>query len=214
MFVLLYLNTRSLVKTAIVLLAVPFSAVGAIWYLYLLGYNMSIAVWVGLIALLGVDAETGVFMLLYLDLAYEKASREGRLRTLADLQATIVEGAAKRLRPKFMTVATMFVGLDPDHVGHRHRVGRVEADRRADGWRHLHVVRPRARRLPGDLRNLEVALRDEARPRRTAARRARQPCRRPRRRDDGAQTRLSLTGRTHITHRLRYPKDWCTCFCT
>jgi Cu(I)/Ag(I) efflux system membrane protein CusA/SilA len=112
-FVLLYLNTRSLAKTAIVLLAVPFSAVGAVWCLYLLGYNMSIAVWVGLIALLGVDAETGVFMLLYLDLAYEKASREGRLRTLADLQATIVEGAAKRLRPKFMTVATMFVGLIP-----------------------------------------------------------------------------------------------------
>ena len=112
-FVLLYLNTRSLAKTAIVLLAVPFSAVGAVWFLYLLGYNMSIAVWVGLIALLGVDAETGVFMLLYLDLAYEKASREGRLRTLADLQETIVEGAAKRLRPKFMTVATMFVGLIP-----------------------------------------------------------------------------------------------------
>jgi AcrB/AcrD/AcrF family len=111
--VLLYLNTRSLVKTAIVLLAVPFSAVGAIWYLYLLGYNTSIAVWVGLIALLGVDAETGVFMLLYLDLAYEKASRDGRLQTLADLQAAIVEGAAKRLRPKFMTVATMFVGLIP-----------------------------------------------------------------------------------------------------
>jgi len=112
-FVLLYLNTRSFAKTAIVLLAVPFSAVGAVWFLYLLGYNMSIAVWVGLIALLGVDAETGVFMLLYLDLAYEKASREGRLRTLADLQAAIVDGAAKRLRPKFMTVATMFVGLIP-----------------------------------------------------------------------------------------------------
>jgi Cu(I)/Ag(I) efflux system membrane protein CusA/SilA len=111
--VLMYLSTRSLVKTAIVLLAVPFSAVGAIWYLYLLGYNMSIAVWVGLIALLGVDAETGVFMLLYLDLAYAKASRAGHLRTLADLQETIVEGAAKRLRPKFMTVATMFVGLVP-----------------------------------------------------------------------------------------------------
>jgi Cu(I)/Ag(I) efflux system membrane protein CusA/SilA len=111
--VLLYLNTRSLVKTAIVSLAVPFSAVGAIWYLYLLDYNMSVAVWVGLIALLGVDAQTGVFMLLYLDLAYEKASREGRLRTLADLQDTIVEGAAKRLRPKFMTVATTFIGLIP-----------------------------------------------------------------------------------------------------
>jgi len=112
-FVLLYLNTGSLVKTAIVSLAVPFSAVGAIWYLYLLGFNMSVAVWVGLIALLGVDAQTGVFMLLYLDMAYEKASREGRLRTLIDLQETIVEGAAKRLRPKFMTTATTFVGLLP-----------------------------------------------------------------------------------------------------
>jgi Cu(I)/Ag(I) efflux system membrane protein CusA/SilA len=111
--VLLYLNTKSLVKTAIVSLAVPFSAIGAVWYLYLLDYNMSIAVWVGLIALLGVDAQTGVFMLLYLDLAYEKASREGRLRTLADLQATIVEGAAKRLRPKFMTMATTVLGLIP-----------------------------------------------------------------------------------------------------
>jgi len=111
--VLLYLNTQSLVKTAIVSLAVPFSAVGAVWYLYLLDYNMSVAVWVGLIALLGVDAQTGVFMLLYLDLAYEKASREGRLRTLADLQETIVEGAAKRLRPKFMTMATTFIGLIP-----------------------------------------------------------------------------------------------------
>jgi Cu(I)/Ag(I) efflux system membrane protein CusA/SilA len=111
--VLLFLNTKSLVKTAIVLLAVPFSAVGAIWYLYLLGYNMSIAVWVGLIALLGIDAETGVFMLLYLDLAYEKAAHEGRLRTLADLQGTIVDGAAKRLRPKVMTMATMFIGLIP-----------------------------------------------------------------------------------------------------
>jgi Cu(I)/Ag(I) efflux system membrane protein CusA/SilA len=70
---LLYLNTRSLVKTAIVSLAVPFSAIGAVWYLYLLGYNMSIAVWVGLIALLGVDAETGVFILLNLDHAYERA---------------------------------------------------------------------------------------------------------------------------------------------
>ena len=74
---------------------------------------MSIAVWVGLIALLGVDAQTGVFMLLYLDLTYDKASREGRLRTLAELQATIVEGAAKRLRPKFMTMATTFIGLMP-----------------------------------------------------------------------------------------------------
>jgi copper/silver efflux system protein len=110
---LLYLNTRSVTKTLIVLLAVPFSAIGAFWLLYLLGYNMSIGVWVGLIALLGVDAETGVFMLLYLDLAYEEAKREGRLRSLTDLQTAIRFGAVKRLRPKFMTVATTFIGLVP-----------------------------------------------------------------------------------------------------
>ncbi|MFB3826316.1 MAG: efflux RND transporter permease subunit [Bryobacteraceae bacterium] len=110
---LLYLNTRSMAKTVIIVLAVPFSAVGAIWFLYLLGYNMSIGVWVGLIALLGVDAETGVFMLLYLDLAYDQAKREGRLRGLRDLQEVILHGAVKRIRPKFMTVATMFVGLVP-----------------------------------------------------------------------------------------------------
>jgi Cu(I)/Ag(I) efflux system membrane protein CusA/SilA len=112
-FLLLYINTRSLTKTMIVALAVPFSAIGAVWLLYLLGYNMSIAVWVGLIALLGVDAETGVFMLLYLDLAYERAKREGRLRNLDDLREAIMEGAVKRLRPKFMTVAVMAIGLIP-----------------------------------------------------------------------------------------------------
>ncbi len=110
---LLYMNTRSMTKTFIILLAVPFSAIGAFWFLYLLGYNLSIGVWVGLIALLGVDAETGVFMLLYLDLAYEKAKSEGRLRSLADLQEAIRYGAVKRLRPKFMTVSTTFLGLIP-----------------------------------------------------------------------------------------------------
>lgn len=110
---LLYMNTRSVAKTMIILLAVPFSAVGAIWLLWALGYNMSIGVWVGLIALLGVDAETGVFMLLYLDLAYEQARKEGRLRSLRDLQEAILHGAVKRIRPKFMTVATMFMGLIP-----------------------------------------------------------------------------------------------------
>jgi Cu(I)/Ag(I) efflux system membrane protein CusA/SilA len=112
-FFLLYLNTRSITKTFIVLLAVPFSAIGAIWFLYLLDYNMSIGVWVGLIALLGVDAETGVFMLLYLDLAYEQAKKEGRLKSLSDLQEAIRYGAVRRLRPKFMTVATTFLGLVP-----------------------------------------------------------------------------------------------------
>ena len=110
---LLYLNTGSLAKTTIVLLAVPFSAVGAIWFLYAVGYNMSVAVWVGLIALLGIDAETGVFMLLYLDLAYEEAKRNGRLESLGDLREAIVHGAAKRLRPKFMTFATTCIGLFP-----------------------------------------------------------------------------------------------------
>jgi len=110
---LLYLNTRSAAKTVIILLAVPFSAVGAIWLLNLLGYNMSIGVWVGLIALMGVDAETGVFMLLYLDLAFEERRKAGLMRNHADLREAIVHGAVKRIRPKFMTVATMFVGLAP-----------------------------------------------------------------------------------------------------
>jgi Cu(I)/Ag(I) efflux system membrane protein CusA/SilA len=110
---LLYMNTRSFAKTAIVLLAVPFSAVGAFLFLWVLGYNLSVGVWVGMIALLGVDAGTGVYMLLYLDLAYEQARREGHMTTLADLQHAIREGAVKRLRPKFMTVTTMFLGLVP-----------------------------------------------------------------------------------------------------
>jgi copper/silver efflux system protein len=111
--VLLYWNTRSAVKTCLVLLAVPFSAIGAVWSLYLLGYPMSPAVWVGLIALLGVDAETGTFMVLYLDLAWQKAVLEGRMRTPVDLRIAVLSGAARRIRPKFMTVATMFLGLVP-----------------------------------------------------------------------------------------------------
>jgi Cu(I)/Ag(I) efflux system membrane protein CusA/SilA len=112
-FLLLYFNTGSGVKTCIILLAVPFSAIGAIWLLYLLHYNMSIAVWVGLIALLGVDAETAVFMLLYLDLAYHQAAQQGRMRNWDDLREAIVNGAVKRLRPKVMTVACMLFGLLP-----------------------------------------------------------------------------------------------------
>lgn len=112
-WLLIYLNTRSITKTMIVLLAVPFSAIGAVWFLHILNYNMSVAVWVGLIALMGVDAETGVFMLLYLDLSYEEAKRKGRMNSLSDLRQAILNGAVKRLRPKFMTVATMSVGLIP-----------------------------------------------------------------------------------------------------
>lgn len=112
-FFLLYLNTGSAVKTMIVFLAVPFSAVGAVLFLYFLGYNMSIGVWVGLIALMGLDAETGVFMLLYLDLAYEERKAKGLLRDVGDLKEAIIEGAVHRLRPKVMTVSVMFLGLVP-----------------------------------------------------------------------------------------------------
>ncbi len=112
-FVLLYINTRSAVKTGIVFLAVPFSLIGAFWLLYLLGYNMSIAVWVGIIALAGVDAETGVVMLLYLDLAYDEWRRRGRLRSLRDLEDAVMHGAVRRIRPKMMTVACLFMGLLP-----------------------------------------------------------------------------------------------------
>ncbi|MBF5046472.1 efflux RND transporter permease subunit [Aggregicoccus sp. 17bor-14] len=110
---LLYLSTRSWAETAIVMLAVPFSLIGAVWLLYLLGYNMSVAVWVGLIALAGLDAETGVIMLLYLTLAHGKASAEGRMRSAADLEAAILVGAAQRIRPKLMTVAVDMIGLLP-----------------------------------------------------------------------------------------------------
>ncbi|HMA18574.1 MAG TPA: efflux RND transporter permease subunit, partial [Thermoanaerobaculia bacterium] len=106
-------NTKSLPKTMIVLLAVPFSAVGAIWLLYALGYHISIGVWVGLIALLGLDAETGVFMLLYLDLSYADAKAHGKMHSRADLNEAILHGAVKRVRPKVMTVACAFFGLVP-----------------------------------------------------------------------------------------------------
>ena len=112
-FFLLYMNTRSTFKAIVVMLAVPFSLVGAVWLLFLLGYNVSIGVWVGMIALMGLDAETGVFMLLFLDLSYDEYKRAGRLRSLADLHEAIVHGAVKRVRPKMMTVAAASMGLMP-----------------------------------------------------------------------------------------------------
>ncbi len=111
--VLLYLNTRKAVKVGIVLLAVPFSLIGAFWLLWLLGYNLSVAVWVGLIALAGVDAETGVVMLLYLDQSYERFQQDGRMRNLEDLRAAVEDGAVKRIRPKMMTVMAILLGLLP-----------------------------------------------------------------------------------------------------
>jgi Cu(I)/Ag(I) efflux system membrane protein CusA/SilA len=110
---IIYVNTRSLLETFIVMLAVPFSLVGAIWLIWFLGYNMSIAVWVGIIALAGLDAETGVVMLLYLNVAYEEWQRKGTMRTLADLREAIYHGAVQRVRPKAMTVSVILAGLMP-----------------------------------------------------------------------------------------------------
>jgi Cu(I)/Ag(I) efflux system membrane protein CusA/SilA len=112
-FLLLFMNTKSAFKAGLVMLAVPFSVVGAVWLMYALGYNVSIAAWVGMIALMGLDAETGVFMLLFLDLSYDEAKREGRLRDLAELKEAIVHGAVKRVRPKLMTVMAAMMGLMP-----------------------------------------------------------------------------------------------------
>ena len=110
---LLFFNTKSWMKTGIVLLAVPFSIIGAIWLLVFLGYNLSIAAWVGMIALLGLDAETGVFMLMYLDLSFEDRVKRGQMNSLSDLKEAVIEGAVHRVRPKLMTVAALFMGLIP-----------------------------------------------------------------------------------------------------
>ena len=110
---IIYLNTRSPIKTAIVMLALPFSLVGSVWYLYLLGYNISVATWVGMIALAGLSAETGVIMLLYLDIAYDKMKNAGKMFTIEHLKEAIHEGAVRRVRPKMMTAFAILAGLIP-----------------------------------------------------------------------------------------------------
>jgi len=112
-FLLLYINFKSVTESLIVLFSVPFSLVGSVWLLYLLGFNMSIAVWVGIIALAGLAAETGVVMIIYLDEAYERRVRENAMNSPGDLKAAIIEGAAERVRPKVMTVGTTLLGLLP-----------------------------------------------------------------------------------------------------
>jgi len=112
-FVLLYLNFRSVGETMIVMLSVPFAAVGGIWILSWYGFNLSVAVWVGLIALAGVAAETGVVMIVYLDEAYEERRKSGMMKTLADLHEAVSEGAVQRVRPKMMTVTAIIAGLLP-----------------------------------------------------------------------------------------------------
>ena len=122
-FLLIYMNTRSAAKTFIVLLTVPFSLIGAFWLLYLLGYNLSVAVWIGLIALAGLDAETGVVMLLYLDLAWERYRADGRMKSPADLDAAVREGAVQRIRPKMMAVCAILFGLLPIMWSPEYQVG-------------------------------------------------------------------------------------------
>jgi Cu(I)/Ag(I) efflux system membrane protein CusA/SilA len=112
-FVIIYINTKSMVKTGIIFVALPLSLVGCFWYIYLLGYNMSVAVWIGIIALAGISAETGVVMLLYLDLAFELWSKNGRMLNLGDLTQAIHYGAVKRVRPKIMTICVIIAGLVP-----------------------------------------------------------------------------------------------------
>jgi Cu(I)/Ag(I) efflux system membrane protein CusA/SilA len=110
---LIYLSTTSMAKVAIILLAVPFSLIGAIWLIWLLGYNFSVGVIVGLIALAGLDAETGAIMLLYLDLVHDERREKGLLRTDDDLKQAVMDGAVLRLRPKLMTVLANILGLMP-----------------------------------------------------------------------------------------------------
>ena len=121
-FSLLYLNFRRVTETLIVMLSVPFALVGGVWLMWLLGYNMSIAVAVGFIALAGVAAETGVVMLIYLENAWhrtqEHCANEGRKQQLEDLYAAIMEGAVERVRPKMMTVVAIMAGLLPIMWGH------------------------------------------------------------------------------------------------
>ena len=112
-FLILYFHTKSLVKTAIVLSAVPFALVGSIWLMDWLDYNWSVAVWVGVIALAGLAAETGVVMLLYLDIAYENWKSKGRMSTFSDLREAVDHGAVQRIRPKTMAVVTTFIALVP-----------------------------------------------------------------------------------------------------
>jgi copper/silver efflux system protein len=111
--ILLYVATRSTFRVAVVMLAVPFSLVGAVWLLWFLGYHLSGAVWVGMIALAGLDAETGLVMLLYLDNSYDRFKSQGRMRNADDLWHAVHDGAVKRIRPKTMTVAAAFIGLVP-----------------------------------------------------------------------------------------------------
>ena len=155
-FLLLYLNFRRITETLIVMLSLPFSLVGGLWLMWWLGFNFSVAVAVGFIALAGVAAETGVIMLIYLDQALQelqaKRLAEGSPFTAADLHEAIMRGAVERVRPKMMTVVAIMAGLLPDHVEHRHRLGSHAAHRGADDRRHGFIERADADRHSGGIR--------------------------------------------------------------
>ena len=154
--VLLYWSTRSAVKTGLVLLAVPFSAIGAIWSLYLLGYPMSPAVWVGLIALLGVDAETGTFMVLYLDLAWQKRVAEGRMRDARGFAPGRARGGGAPHPAQVHDGSHDVPGPRTDPLVHRRRRGSDEADRGADGGWPGDLIPDGTDRLSGALRAVEI----------------------------------------------------------
>jgi Cu(I)/Ag(I) efflux system membrane protein CusA/SilA len=138
-FVLLYMNFQSVAKSVIVLLSVPFAVVGAVWLLYFLDYNLSVAVWVGIIALAGVAAETGVVMIVYLDEVYDRKLREGSMAKMEDLHEAIIDGAAHRVRPKMTTVTAIIAGLLPIMWSHGSGADLMKKDRRADDRRHGEV---------------------------------------------------------------------------
>ena len=157
----MYLATGSLIKVLIIVLSLPFSVVGGIWLIYFLGYNISLGVIVGIIALLGLDAETGVIMLLYQDIVYERYKEEGRLRTREDLLAAVREGALMRLRPKLMTVLATFCGAAAGHVGRGHRGRGGQTGRRPHGGRGDHLLYVGTVCLSGHLLPLEMAQRSQ-----------------------------------------------------
>ncbi len=153
-FLLLYLNFRSVSESLIVMLSVPFALVGGVWFLWLAGYNTSVAVWVGFIALAGVAAETGVVMLIYLDEAFHRRRLEGRMRNAGDVAAAVREGAVERLRPKMMTVVAIMAGPGADPLEPWDRGRRDETDRGANGGRDAHGHAPDAGGDSLDLRPL------------------------------------------------------------
>ena len=154
---LLYLSTQSLVKVCIILMAIPFSLIGAIWLLYLLDYNLSVGVFVGIIALAGLDAETGAIMLLYLDIVYDERKAQGKLNTYEDLKEVVMHGAVQRLAPQTHDDFSQYFRPVTGHVGHRRRRRSGQAHRRPPGGRGDHVFPPGIAHLSGHLSAVEVA---------------------------------------------------------